>query len=75
MTIEEKERFKRALLKAYYQAAEQNDEEEMNDLIDSAKANGIDLPIGKQEYIDRSITMTGTDGYIINQPEQRKRIR
>ena len=69
MTVEEKERFKNAIIKEIYKAAEQHDYEEVEALIESARANGIDLPEsitqqGKQEYIDRSITMTGTDGYM-----------
>ncbi len=73
MTVEEKERLKNTYLKDIYKALEQNDMEEYHDLIDSAKANGIDLPIGKQEYTDRTMTMTDNNGYIVNQTEQRKR--
>lgn len=75
MTVEEKERFKNAIIKEYYKELEKHDKEEVRDLIESARANGIEIPTGKQEYINRSIAMTGTDGYIIKKPKQLKKIR
>ena len=73
MTIEEKEKLKNAYLRDIHKALEQNDMEEYYDLIDSAKANGIEIPTSKTEKVDSSYSIaTGTDDYFV---EQRRKIR